>query len=50
MHDYKVETVRPRGRPRKTWSEVVEKDCWTQPLKEDATDCSERRRLIKDAE
>jgi len=26
--DYEVECVRPRGRPVKTWSEVVEKGCW----------------------
>jgi len=25
--DYEVEGVRPRGRPKKTWSEVIEKDC-----------------------
>jgi len=25
--DYEVEGVRPRGRPKKTWSAVVEKDC-----------------------
>ena len=24
--DYEVEGVRPRGRPKKTWSEVIEKD------------------------
>jgi len=37
--DYEVEGVRPIGRPKKTWSEVVEKDCWTQQLnKKDAVD------------
>jgi len=25
--DYKVESVRLRGEPTKTWTEVVEKDC-----------------------
>jgi len=24
--DYEVEGVRPRGSPKKTWSEVIEKD------------------------
>jgi len=28
--DYEVEGVIPRGRPKKTWSEVIEKDCHTQ--------------------
>jgi len=38
---YKMEDVRLRGRPRKTWKEVVEKDCWTRQLnKEDAMDAS----------
>jgi len=25
--DCEVEGVRPRGRPKKTWSEVVKRDC-----------------------
>jgi len=25
--DFEVEGVRPRGRPKKTWSGVKEKDC-----------------------
>jgi len=25
--EYEVEGARPRGRPKKTWREVVEKDC-----------------------
>jgi len=25
--EYEVEGVRPRGRPKKTWREIVEKDC-----------------------
>jgi len=24
--DYEVEGVRPRGRPKKTWSEIIEED------------------------
>jgi len=27
--DYEVERVRIRGRPKKTWSDVVKKDCQT---------------------
>jgi len=48
--DYEVERVRPRGSlPRKTWSEVIEKDCQTQQLcMEDAMDHGKRRKLIKD--
>jgi len=25
--EYGVEGVRPRGRPKKTWREIVQKDC-----------------------
>ena len=47
--DYKVEGVRPIGRAKKTWSEVIEKDCETRPIcKEDAMDCKKWRKLIKD--
>jgi len=28
--DDEVQGVRSRGEPKKTWSEVVEKDCWTR--------------------
>jgi len=27
--DFEVEGVKPRGRPKKTWSEVKKKDCQT---------------------
>jgi len=27
--DYEVEGVRPKGTPKKTWSEVIEEDCQT---------------------
>ena len=34
-----VEVARPRGRPKKTWTEIAEKDCQAYKLKrEDATD------------
>jgi len=37
--DYEMEGVRPRGRLKKTWIEVVEKDCQIrQLLEEDAVD------------
>jgi len=25
--EYEVEGARPRGRPKKTWREILEKDC-----------------------
>jgi len=47
--EYEVEGPRPRGRPKRTWREVVEKDCEARKLnKEDATDHSRWRKLIKD--
>jgi len=47
MHE--VKRVRPRGRPKKTWSEVIEKDCQTEQMcKEEAMDHRKRRKLIKD--
>ena len=30
--DYDVEGVRPRDRSKKTWSEVIQKDCQTQQI------------------
>jgi len=47
--DYEVEVVRPRGRPKKTWSEVTEKHCQTQQIcTENATDHRKWKTLIKD--
>ena len=47
--DFEVECVRPRGRPKKTWSKVIEKDCQTRQIyKEDAVDRRKWRNLIKD--
>jgi len=35
--EYEVEGARPRGRPKKTWREIVLKDCQTRGLsREDA--------------
>jgi len=37
--DYEVEGARQRGRPKKTWREIVEKDCQACKLnKEDTMD------------
>ena len=37
--EYEVEGSRPRGRPKKTWKEVVREDCQARKLnKEDAMD------------
>jgi len=47
--EYELEGPKPRGRPKRTWREVVEKDCQARKLnKEDATDRSKWRKLIKD--
>jgi len=38
--EYEVEGSRPRGRPKRTWKEVVQKDCQARNLnKEDAMAC-----------
>ena len=42
-----MEGTRPRGRPKKTWREIVEKDCRARGLNtEDAMDLSRWRKLI----
>jgi len=47
--EYEVEDPRPRGRPKRTWREVVKKDCQACKLNtEDAMDRSKWRKLIKD--
>ena len=33
--EYEVEGPRPRGRPKRTWREVVEKDCQACKLKKE---------------
>jgi len=46
--EYEVEGSRPRGRPNRTWKEVVQKDCQSRNLnKEDAMDCGRWKKLIK---
>ena len=47
--EYEVEGPRPRGRPKRTWREVVREDCQARKLnKEDAMDRCKWRKLIKD--
>jgi len=37
--EYEVDSTRPRGRPKKTWRDTVEKDCQARELnREDARD------------
>ena len=43
-----MEGARPRGRPKKSWREIVEKDCKARGLnREDAMDCNRWRRQIR---
>jgi len=47
--EYEVEGSRPRGRPKRTWRGVVQKDCQACKLnREDAMDHSRWMKLIKD--
>jgi len=47
--EYEVEDDRPRGRPKKTWTQTVQKDCQARKLnREDAMDCNRWRKQIKD--
>jgi len=42
-----VESARPRSRPKKTWREILEKDCKARGLnREDAMDRSRLRKQI----
>ena len=44
-----VEGSRPRGRPKRMWTEVVQKDCQARNLnREDAMDRGRWKKLIKD--
>ena len=48
--EHEVEGSRPRGRPKKTWKEVVREDCQAHKLnKEDATDRCKWRKMTKEA-
>jgi len=47
--EYEVEGPRPRGRPKRTWREVVRGDCQVRKMnKEDAIDRCKWRKMIKD--
>jgi len=47
--EYKMEGARPRGRPKKTWRDIVQKDCQARKLnREDAMDCNRWRKQIRD--
>ena len=47
--EYEVEGSRPRGKPKRTWKEVVREDCKARKLnKEDAVDHCKWRKVIKE--
>ena len=47
--EYEVEGSRPRGRPKRTWNEVVQEDCQAHKLnKADAMDSCKWRKVIKE--
>ena len=47
--EYEVEGSSPRGRPKRTWKEVVREDCQARKLnKEDAMDHCKWRKVIKE--
>ena len=47
--EYEVEDSRPRGRPKRTWKEVVRDDCQARKLnEEDAVDHCKWRKVIKE--
>jgi len=46
--EYEVQGSRLRGKPKRTWREVVQKDCQARNLnREDAMDRSRWKKLIK---
>jgi len=45
--EYELEGTRSRGRPKKTWREIVEKGCQARKLnRKDAMDCNRWRKQI----
>ena len=47
--EYEVEGPRARGRPKRTWTEIVREDCQARTLnKEEAMDRCKWRKVIKD--
>ena len=46
--EYEVEGPRPRGRPKRTWRDVVREDCQARKLnKQDAMDRCKWRKMIR---
>jgi len=46
--EFEVEVARPRGRQKRTWTEVVQKDCQARKLnREDAVDRGRWKKVIK---
>jgi len=46
--EYEIQGPRPRGRPKRTWREVAEKDCKAHKFNmEDAVDRSRGKKLTK---
>jgi len=49
LMEYEVEGAMPRGRPEKTWREIVQKDCQACKLNsKDAMDHNRWRKQIRD--
>jgi len=47
--EYEVHGARPQGRPKKTWREIMQKDCQAHGLnREDAMDRSRWMKQIRD--
>jgi len=47
--EYEVEGARPRSRPKKNWTEIVEKDCQAGKLnREEAMESNRWRKQIRD--
>jgi len=47
--EYEVECAKPRDRPKKTWREIVQKDCLARKLNRDNTmDRNTWRKQIRD--
>jgi len=47
--EYEVESARPRGRPKKSWREIVDKDCKARGLnRKDAVDHISWMKQIRD--
>ena len=47
--EYEVEGARPKGRPKKTWTETVQKECQARKLnKKDDMDHNGLKKQIRD--